>query len=629
MCPTNEAELSVDRAGSRRRWARWLPVLVVGCGLGAYHNCFDGVFLLDDAQNIVENPTIRELTPFWELLSHRRRPVVSVTLAVNYALGELETRGYHAFNLAVHLLAGLALYGVVHRTLLTRRMRGRFGRSASWFALAVSLLWVVHPLTTQSVTYIIQRSESLMGLFYLLTLYCVIRASESSRGFWWYAGAVMACALGMGSKAVMVTAPVTVLIYDAVFLSGAAGQALRRRWLLYVGLAATWGVLVAQGVVRGVLAPAPGVTALVGFGYGGVTPWAYLLTQAEVILHYIRLSVWPHPLCLDYGWPTAKGLSDVGLPHVVILVLLAGTWWALARRWWVGFAGAWFFVVLAPTSSFIPIKDVAFEHRMYLPLAGVVALVVGCVHGLVTLAFGRPRRSLAREFVAVGLVVSSTVALGLTTVRRNRDYHDAVGMWRDVVARRPRHVRGQYNLATMLFRKEQYRESAEHCRIALALRPNHVGAHQNLGTCLQMMGQLEKAAAEFERVVELDPDHWRGRHSLGTTLARLGRFEEAAVHLEAAVRINPQHAVGFYNLGNVYRDLRRLDQAIDAYGRAIEIDPGYVSAYHNRAVVLRFQGRLQEAVADFEAALRIDPDREDIRTGLETTRAALSRSGSE
>jgi Flp pilus assembly protein TadD len=613
-----------ELAAGRTRWRKFLPLLVVAAGLAAYYNCFDGEFLLDDRQNIIENEVIRELTPLGELLTHRRRPLVNLTLGINYAIGELEPWGYHAFNLGVHLLAALALYGVVRRTLLTERMRPRFGHAAHWYALAVSLLWVVHPLTTQSVTYIVQRAESMMGLFYLLTLYCVVRAVDSPRRAWWHLGAVIACFLGMGSKAVMVTAPMTVLLFDVVFLAGSPRRALQYRWPLYLGLAATWGVLVATGVVGGVLFPPPDATSLVGFGYKGLTPWAYLLTQSEVILHYIRLSVWPHPLCLDYGWRTIRNISEVAVPVLAIFLLLGCTVWALVRRWWVGFAAAWFFIILAPTSSFIPIKDVAFEHRMYLPLAGVIALCVGCAQRLLTWALDRADRSSARPIVAGCLLAVVTVALGLTTARRNLDYHDDVTMWRDVVEKQPGHVRGRYNLGVFLFDDKRYSEAEAQFRAVLKLNPNHVMAHNNLGNCLMKTGRLEESLDEFKRTIELDPNHWRGQHSLGSTLARLGRFKEALPHLQAAVRLNPDYAAGFYNLGNVYRDLNRYDEAVKAYSEAIEADPKYTSAYKNRGIILRHWGRLREAIADFETVLRLNPDDKNIRKQLDATKRQLS-----
>ena len=220
-------------------------------GVAAYHNSFAGPCVFDDVPWIVENPSIRSLWPIGHLLAPQSardvggRPVVSLTLAVNYALGGTDVWGYHAVNLAIHILAAWTLLGVTRRTLLSPRLQERFGSAATPLALMVAILWTVHPLQTEAVTYLIQRTEALVGLLYLLTLYCVIRGATSSRATRWYSAAVAASLLGMATKELMATAPVIVLLYDRTFLAGSFREALRRRYGLYLALAATWGVVVA------------------------------------------------------------------------------------------------------------------------------------------------------------------------------------------------------------------------------------------------------------------------------------------------------------------------------------------------------------------------------------------------
>ena len=176
-------------------WHVLPPLLIVAAGLIVYSNSFSGVFLFDDAPHIVHNERIRHLWPLTELFSEHR-PVLDLSLAINYALGELDVWGYHAVNLAVHLLAGLTLYGVIRRSLSREGLKDRFSPASESLASIAALIWVVHPLQTQSVTYVIQRSESLLGLFYLLTLYCLIRSVDSVHRHVWYATTVVCCALG-------------------------------------------------------------------------------------------------------------------------------------------------------------------------------------------------------------------------------------------------------------------------------------------------------------------------------------------------------------------------------------------------------------------------------------------------
>ena len=229
-----------DALGSRR--ATWLAAAIIAlAALAVYANSFNGAFVFDDIPWILVDPGVHKLWPLTDVLFSSNpnfvsgRPVVNLTIAVNYVLGGTDPRGYHAFNIAIHILAGLTLFGIVRRTLAMPVLRDRFAAAATPLALAVALVWIVHPLQTAAVTYVIQRTEALVGLFYLLTLYCVIRGTESGRSWRWYAAAVAACFLGMGTKEVMVTAPVVVLLYDRTFLSGSFAAALTRRWGLYLG----------------------------------------------------------------------------------------------------------------------------------------------------------------------------------------------------------------------------------------------------------------------------------------------------------------------------------------------------------------------------------------------------------
>src|SRR5262245_31708017 len=315
-----------------------MPAVVTATGIVAYVGSFRGVFLLDDVRAIVEDRGIRRLVTAWNSPARADRPLVSLSLALCYAISELQAWSYHLFNLAVHLLAALALFDVVDRTLRTPRFPGVSRESARTFAFVVALLWVVHPLQTASVTYVIQRAESMMGLFYLLTLYCVIRGVAAARPWRWYVAAVIACALGMGTKANMVTAPVLVLLYDRVFLSASGAEVFRRRSWLHAGLFATLAILGATGIAGIVLNPTRSRDLTLGLGYAGSTPLAYALTQPGVIVHYLRLCFWPDPLCFDYGWPLARSARDFALPLLLVGALLAATIACFRRRPEIGFA---------------------------------------------------------------------------------------------------------------------------------------------------------------------------------------------------------------------------------------------------------------------------------------------------
>ncbi len=646
--PTTSVSDCSERCDPPKYW-RWLLLGILLAGVLTYHNSFAGVFIFDDLSSIVQNPRIQSLwTTPTHLLTHR--PVVELSFALNYALGELNPWGYHVVNLAIHLLAGMALCGIVRRTLNTSRLVERFGQTSHWYAWVVSVLWMVHPLQTQSVTYIVQRGESAMGLFYLLTVYCVLCGSSSSRPRWWYITAVAACALGMGSMAVMVTAPIMVLLFDRMFLSQSLQELFRKRGFLYGGLAATWLILLATGQAQAVLDP--GLSrSTAGLGYKGISPLAYAMNQPAVILHYIRLSFWPRPLCLDYAWPSANGVSEIILPAMVVIGLLLGTAWCLIRHPALGFLGVWFFVILSPTSSILPVKDLAVEHRMYLPLAALITLanVVG-------------GRLLSRAYAAIGLlsttvmwsnatvVSAASVLLACGSIERNRDYHSAYAMWSDVAAKRPNNPRAQTMVGKAMADLDRDEEAMAHYQRALELDPTRYVAYNNIGNLYVKKGNDSLAIPYYRKSLRHNSRYDTARTNLGYALIRAGRWqdgidelkivldhgyssspvhyhlarsltqigksEEAEFHYHRAMDIEPGNLKWPAHLAEHLANHGKIPQAIEYQRQVIRLNPGHAAGYNNLAISLLKQGQFDEAITHFVNAIRLDPQYETAITNF-------------
>ena len=580
------------------------PLLVIAAALLAYHNSFTGGFVSDDVRSILENPTIRHLWPIWQPLSppHQGgltvegRPLINLSLAISYALSGYDVWGYHALNLTVHILAGLTLLGIVRRTLRQPALRERFGAVANELALATAVLWTVHPLQTESVTYMIQRAESIMGLFYLLTLYCFIRASDSQRTRLWYGLSVTACALGMASKEVMVTAPVMVLLYDRAFLSTSFREAWRRRWPLYLGLAATW-------IPFSYLAHLTLANASMNAHLIGVSRWQYLATEPGVILSYLRLSVWPSPLCLDRGWPIARTCLSILPTTVVVLILLGAAAWAWRRNPAWGFVSVWFFLILAPSSSLVPAQDAFCERRMYLPLAAVMCAAVMGLSSLV----GRKRLAV---FVAVA------VGLGFLTWRRNQDYRDEITIRVDAVAKFPNDPVVHYNLGVTLAGLDRVPEAVGQFEEALRLRPDFAWAHYSLAAALVRLGRVPEAIEQYERALQIQPDYAEAHNNLGVVLAGAGRSQEAIAHFEQVLRIRPEDTDARNNLGATLAQAGRLPEAIEQFDLVVRIKPDDAEAHYNLAAALEQSGKVTQAIGHYEQAVRLNPDFAEARERL-------------
>jgi len=597
-----------------------IPTLILAAGIWAYHNSFAVPFLFDDHSSVEDNLTIRHLWPIWNVLSPSPttfvggRPVVNLSLALNYALGGTRVWGYHALNLAIHVLAALTLYGIVRRTLARPGLRERFGAGAEWVALATAVIWMVHPLQTEAVTYISQRCESLMGLFYLLSLYGFIRGAESQSSLGWFTLSVAACFLGVASKEVIVTAPLMVLLYDRTFVSGTFREAWTRHRRLHLGLASSWLLLGCS------------ITGLHnrGVGYGpGLTGWDYALTECRVVAHYLRLAVWPHPLIFDYGeYVPTRHLAAV-VPYALILAVLAiGVLFALKRHPAIGFVGAWFFVILAPTSSVVPIMASPMaEHRMYLPLASVVALTVcGSV------ALGK-RLFHERQGVVLGSMAGAFVVALLTflTIQRNRDYISEATIWQDTVEKHPHSPRARYNFGVLLVQQGRLREAIGQYEQALRIKPDYAEVHYNLGVALVQLGRLPEAIGQYEQALRIKPDFAEAHNNLGLALMGQGRLLEAIAHYELSLRIKPDDAEAHYNLGLALMGQGRLPEAIHHYEQSLRIKPDDAEAHNNLGNALLHAGKVPEAIGHYEQALRIKPDFAEAHNNLGLALVQLGR----
>ena len=562
-----------------------LPLAVVAAGGLAFANSFKGALVFDDLTRIVDNPHVRTLWPLWPLLTESLRPLVDLSLVVNYALGGLNVVGYHGVNIVAHLLAAVTLYGLVRRTLATSAGGAFSDSQAALLAAASAMLWVVHPLHTQGVTYVIQRAELFMGACALMTLYSVARSARAARSIRWQLAGVLACAAGMMSKAVMGIVPILALLYDRTFFAGAWRTALRQRRLFYLGLAATWVLLGA------ILAMTPHIEQSAGFGFQVLSPLAYAKTQPGVILHYLRLAVWPDPLVFDYSWPVARGALAM-VPGMLVLLGLMGLMiriWTRARG--VSFLILWVLLTLAPTSSVIPLADLAVEYRMYLPLAGLSVLAVLGGGWLLRRAPGIT----LRRALGFGLVVISIVSLALVTHRRNRDYASLLALWTDTVEKRPLNPKARNNLGLALTAAGRLEEAISRYEEALRLQPDFPEAHTNLGIALAQQGASREAKRHYVNALRLDPTFVKAHINFGNLLIREGNTTEALAHYRMAVALDPRSAEGRNDLGVALLQAGQVDAALAQFAQAIRLKPELIEAQRNLETV-RAQRTVGEAV---------------------------------
>ena len=594
------------------------PLLLILAVALTYANSLDGPFILDDQATIVQNPQIKDLSDIREVLLPAPetpvagRPLASLTFAVNYALNGLDVRGYHVVNIAIHAMCALLLLLIASRTLDAN------------LAFAAALVWAVHPLNSEVVNYISQRTESLMGAFYLLTIYAAIRARDE-RGSGWAVTAVTSCVAGLACKESMVTAPVAVALYDRVFLFDSWNEALRRRRGLYVGLAATW-------ILAGVLVATGPRAAVAGFS-SGVSPWTYLLNQAVVITEYLRLTFWPDALVIFYGWPAALTVAEV-VPHLVFIVaLIALTAIALWRHPAIGFLGAWFFLTLAPASSIVPVAtEVGAERRMYLPLMALSVLAV------VAVDFAWKRLPVRRS-VPVPLIVTMAAAAMLAgvTIMRTREYASPLTLARTVVERRPGGV-AHHILAEHLAGAGQRDEAVRHLRDAVA--QGNSRARFLLGRVLAEQGNYPEAVEQLDALIATSQLPYRlvprwleppitevmtARLIMGRALLEQKQWDRAAEQATLILAAFPNHSGAHGLRADVLFARQQWSAAGAAYREYLQRQPADSRALLNYGITQAATENLDEAIRAFTRAAELDPTDARAKTLLALAREDRAR----
>ncbi|MBI3611208.1 MAG: tetratricopeptide repeat protein [Nitrospirae bacterium] len=553
-----------------------------------YSNTFSASFHFDDGRNIVNNPQIRNLSNFLDLSGTRY--IGFLSFALNYHFGGLSVFGYHLVNLAIHILNGFLVYLLV--VLLFKAVQGSDPLpAASWIPLATALLFIAHPLQTQAVTYIVQRFASLSALFYLLSVVCHLKwrltpsqlenqnLKLKTFNTPWYALALLSTVLAMKTKENSFTLPLMLFLIEAVFFQPMTA----RRWATLIPFLATLLII-----------PFSRVDA-VGEAEGGlaqetveISRESYLLTQFRVMVTYIRLLFLPIHQNLDYDYPIYHSLLELPvffsflflLSFLVLAVfLLFNSKFKTTRlsssksqySQLIAFGLLWFFLTLSVESSIIPIRDVIFEHRVYLPSVGfflAAVLTAGAI-------FDRWSMKRVGKGIALAVVLLS---LSTATYQRNAVWKDKVSLWKDVVRKSPNKARAHYYLAGAYQHAGRMHEAVQEYAVAINLRPEYAEAYYNAGAVYKELGSLEEALRAYQKAVLLLPRSAEVHNNLGNVLLSLKRLEEAAWEYQIALRIKPDFAGAYYNLGIVYKDLGRIEEAIRAFQEALNLQPDFSPA---------------------------------------------------
>jgi tetratricopeptide (TPR) repeat protein len=590
----------VDYLLSKRAYPYFAAAIILLAGVAAYSDSLNCSFHFDDETSIIYNQSIRN--PWdWKAIwtSTPTRFVTYWTFALNRSIGGLDVLGYHLVNLALHLGTALLVWWLAFLTFRTPSIKNTpLARHSKEIALFAGLLFAVHPIQTQAVTYIAQRAASLATLFYTATLllYCRARLADqgregSLRPFWLYAGAGCTAIIGFLTKEIIVTLPFAVLLYEFSFFR--SGGRIRWKFLggIFLLFAAVLGSLVAKGLIP--LADTEGISRV-----------AYLMTEFKVVLIYIKLLILPIGQNLDYDVAISSSFFEsstiIGFLAIVALVLIGLKLFKDHRV--LAFGVFWFLLTLVPESSVFPIRDVIYEHRLYLPM-------VGCSMLLAALPFSLQRWISAR--FAFSLLLLVVVGFGYLTFERNKVWKDDWTLWNDVIRKSPNKARGYNNRGRAFLDAGAVDRALADFDVALALDPQHGPAYNNRGNAFLLLGQYDKAIEDYDKALEAGVTNTaelaQVYYNLGLAYRNKGENDLALQDLNKALSYDPYHAEAYYNRAIVRTARGDYQGALEDYTRTLALTPMNANALNNRGVVYKMLGEYPKAIEDFDHAIQIQP----------------------
>ena len=598
--------------GDRGLWASVACFCLIA--LASYSNTFGVPFVLDDADSIVDNSTIRDLTNLGEILlplprggtTIDGRPLLNLSVAVNYAVSELDVWSYHALNLAIHLLNACLLHGLLRRIFALPAIPEGIREAARPLAFCIALLWLVHPLQTAAITYVIQRAEAIMAMFYLAAMYCFVRMATAINPRRWMIATVLLCWIGQGAKEIMATAPVALLAMDASFFSGSIRAALRQRPRFYFALASSWLLTI------GLMLWTRGRSGTVGYR-GSSSTVDYWVAQCGYLFRYLQLSVWPWPQVFDYGANTPRW-NGTQWPQVVGLILLIVGILALWRyRPKLAFLGILPMLILGPTSSIPVVTQTAAEHRMYLPLSCVLTVLVISVLAVSARLGFAPRQ---RRTILLGAAIPVAVFLAVATYQRNLVFETPRRLWEDTLQKRPDNIRAARELARILAKSDQAREAPALYERALAMKTNLPAAYCGRGCAWIAASDLQRATADFHEAIRLDPEFDEAYFQLAVTHSLEGKEEVALKYASEAIRLQPGNGNYYATRADIFAALGRTKEALEDFRRAIDLAPSNAQAHLHLGFLYYRHGETAAAIDTLRRAIYYKADFPDAEFWL-------------
>jgi len=597
------SEKSFTNSGLKSSIALFIIILL---GIIIYSNSFKCSFHLDDRNSIIDNYSIRDLTDIkaiWNHTSSRFIPYLS--FAFNYQFGGLNEWGYHFVNLVIHLINSALVWWLTLLLFSSPSLKKQnISQHKKLIALITALLFVSHPLATQSVTYIVQRLASMVAMFYFLSILFYVKArlidkNRLSKNLY-ITGAVISAILAMLSKQNAFTLPISIILVELCFFQEKKQLVNVKNNRFIVSILAITAVILYlyfefSSTIFTPLPPSKGNPYT-------VTSVSYLFTQFSVIVTYIKLLILPINQNVDYDFPLSESLLEFrtlgSLLFLVSLVILAIYHYKKNRI--ISFGIFWFFITLSIESSIIPIEDLIFEHRTYLPSFGFFLLLSTLATQLLVYDY---------KYILYPTIVIIIGVNSVMTYNRNKIWKDELTLWNDIVTKSPQKARPYLNRGVAYSKINQWDNALSDFTKAVSLEPKYsYPSYLNLAIAQEKYSLWDEAITNYTKALKIYPEYYEAYSNRASAYGSLREWDKALADLAVAIKMNPNDPTNYYNRGTINMTNQKWQEAINDYSKAIEINPGYIDAYANRSIVFATIGQFEKSISDCSTIIGIDPN---------------------
>lgn len=600
-----------------------LSLVVLACLV--YSNTLEVPFYFDDCSNIERNPHIRltKLTfkgvteaGFKSLASNR--PIANISFALNYYFDQYNVTGYHVINIIIHVTTGLLLYFFLKTTLSLPSHRSKYNHHSS-IAFFAALIWLVHPIQTQSVTYIVQRMNSMAAMFYILSFLLYVKGrlvKDNKKSLLLFAACAFSGIIGSGCKEIVATLPLFIFLYEWYFFQDLSKAWLKHHLMYVVGILILFGLLAFVYMRSNPLEAILSSYALLDF-----TLTERVLTQFRVVIYYISLLVYPHPsrLVLLHDFKISHSLIDpiTTLLSIGAIISVVGLAFYIAKKErLISFCIIWFFGNLMMESSVIGLGTI-YEHRTYLPSMFFFLPII-------ILAY----RHVKRDLLKAGVLSSTILLLCVWTYERNSIWSEPIAFWNDVIRKNSHSAWAYNNLAESYIRKKAYSLALTNLKEAIRLNPNLAEAYNNLGLVYLNSNDTDAALRNFEMTLLINPKNSNAYNNMGMAFCLKKSYTRGISLFKKAIHFKPSHLDANFNLARAYELTGQYHEAVEQYQISVYLNPYDICAYHNAGLI--YMNHLKDkkkAVSLFKKALSIDPDfweSEDIKKIIDEFKSGRS-----